>query len=76
MQYDIIAFQLEGRNACVPCTPAGHEFFVQFQPKEEWTFLDYVQSLGLGSDLVIGVMCPDGETMEFDPQLFCDHPLH
>jgi len=71
MQYDIIALQCQGKNVALGCSLAGHEFLAGFHEKPEWNFMDFIQSIALNSDLNIGVLDPDGRTLNFT-----SHPLH
>lgn len=71
MQYDIIALQCQGKNVALGCSPAGHEFLANFEEQADWSFLDFIQSIGIGSDLNIGVLDPTGTTLNF-----MSHPLH
>ena len=71
MRHDIIALQCQGKNVALAGTPQGHEFLAQFVEHPEWDFLDFIQALGLQSDLCIGVLDPTGKTLNF-----VSHPLH
>jgi hypothetical protein len=65
MRYDIIALQCEGRNVALGCSNAGHEFLAQFEEKPDWDFLEFIQSISIGSDLTVGVLDPTGKTLNF-----------